>query len=291
MADLTTPTLERAELLLQEGNLREARLLLVELLKSSPASAPAWWAMSRAVVDEKQVLDCLERTLRFDPNHEQARIRLEQIKNPPLPVSDALIAGVSEEPLASNATLAEPSEEVAGTVAWEPPAAEMPGEQVSPALPSEEIPGRSSEPVLWEVPSLVESPPSADTPIPDHNFLTGGPTETKEELDLFAPGAFEKYNADRQEALTPSEAARPWVEELLQTLNAAEESEPVEKPVEEVPAWVVPARELSTLGAAELADEHKNGRMSPAEIVLLIILILLVLLVGGYFGLSLLGLI
>ncbi len=246
--------------------------------------------MSRAVVDEKQVLDCLERTLRFDPNHEQARNRLEQIQNPPLPVSDALIAGVPEEPLASNATLAEPSEEVAGTVTWEPPAAEQPGEQVVPAIASVELPGRSSEPVQWEVPSLVESPPLAKTTIPDQNFQSGGPAETKEEFDLFAPGAFEKSNAEHQEALTPSEVARPWVEELLQTLNASEESEPVEKPGEEVPAWAIPAQELSIPGAAEPVDEHKNGRMSPAEIVLLIILVLLVLLVGGYFGLSLFGL-
>ncbi len=217
-------------------------------------------------------------------------IRLEQIKNPPLPVSDALINGVTEEPLVSNATLAEPPEEVAGTVAWEPPTAESLGNKFFQQSPRKNFLGDHPSQscgrcLLWLNPRLPPIPPYLIS-----NFLTGGPGETKEELDLFAPGAFETYNAESQEALTPSEAARPWVEELLQTLNAAEELEAAEKPIEDVPAWAIPAQELSIHGAEEPMDQLNKARMSPAEIVLLIILILLVLLVGGYFGLSLLGL-
>ena len=56
----------------------------------------------------------------------------------------------------------------------------------------------SSGPVLWELPSSGESPAPADTPVIEK---TGDPARVEEEFDLFAPGAFEKYNAEHQESI------------------------------------------------------------------------------------------
>ena len=49
--------LQRIERLLRAGKQQEARLLLMEYLKSNPSSARAWWLMSQAVTDLNQQMD------------------------------------------------------------------------------------------------------------------------------------------------------------------------------------------------------------------------------------------
>jgi peroxiredoxin len=72
--------LQRIERLLRAGKQQEARLLLMEYLKSNPSSVRAWWLMSQAVTDLHQQMDCLQRVLRLDPGNEPARERLEKLK-------------------------------------------------------------------------------------------------------------------------------------------------------------------------------------------------------------------
>jgi hypothetical protein len=235
--------------------------LLVEFLKNNPASAAAWWTLSQAVGEENQVIDCLERTLRYEPGHEQAQARLVQLKNPPMPASQP---AMEETPV-------EPAPVQSG---WEmPPEAE-------PA------------PVEWVAPAPTQPVVTTVAPIRELLFSTENPANQKEEeFDLFSPGAFEKLNAGRAETLTPAEAARPWVEQLVQTLNSADESEPPVQETGDAPAWAFPA-EPSTPPESSLAEEiPTRSRMSAVEIILLIILVLLVIAVGGYFALSLLGII
>ncbi len=85
MEEQSPKILEYAELLLGEDKAEEARLLLFAYLKRNPASAPAWWILSRAVEDVQQEMDCLERLLRLDPAHAQARARLDELKPTPAP--------------------------------------------------------------------------------------------------------------------------------------------------------------------------------------------------------------
>jgi peroxiredoxin len=83
MEEQSPKILEYAELLLGEDKAEEARLLLFAYLKRNPASASAWWILSRAVEDVQQERDCLERVLRLDPAHAQARARLDELKPTP----------------------------------------------------------------------------------------------------------------------------------------------------------------------------------------------------------------
>ncbi|MBI4731243.1 MAG: redoxin domain-containing protein [Chloroflexi bacterium] len=85
MEEQSPKTIEYAELLLQEGKIQEARLLLAAYIKRNPSSVRAWWVMSRAVEDAEQELFCLERVLRLDPAHDQARLRVATLKTPPTP--------------------------------------------------------------------------------------------------------------------------------------------------------------------------------------------------------------
>ncbi len=80
MAQPTPDVLQRIETLLIGGRLQESRLLLLEYIKSNPSSAKAWWLLSQAVVDPDQQMDCLERVLRIDPTHTEARERMATLK-------------------------------------------------------------------------------------------------------------------------------------------------------------------------------------------------------------------
>jgi hypothetical protein len=261
MAEQTNPIINQAELLIQEGKKREARLLLVELLKSSPASAAAWWTLGRAVEEDRQVIDCLERVLRYEPGHEQAQARLEQLKNPSMP-------------------------------APEPSMEETPVESAPVQSDSETPTEVESEPVEWEAPAPTQPVAAVGMPIRESLSSPENPSDEKgEEFDLFSPGAFDKHDGVGAETLAPAEAARPWVEQLVQTLNSAGESEPNAQETGDAPAWAFP-EEPSTPPESALAEEKPTrGRMSVVEIILLIVLVLLVLTVGGYFALSLLGII
>lgn len=89
MEEHSPPILEYAELLLDEEKAQEACLLLTAYIKRNPASAPAWWVLSRAVEDVQREINCLERALQIDPTHAQARARLDELKAGPPPAPSA----------------------------------------------------------------------------------------------------------------------------------------------------------------------------------------------------------
>jgi len=73
----------RIEQLLSGGKQQEAQLLLVEYIKTNPASARAWWLMSLTLTDIHQQMDCLQRVLYLDPKNEPARERLVKLISQP----------------------------------------------------------------------------------------------------------------------------------------------------------------------------------------------------------------
>ncbi len=270
MAEQTNPIIDQAELLIQAGQKQEARQLLVKLLKSAPGSAAAWWTLSRAVNEETQVIDCLERTLRYEPGHEQARARLEQLKNPPKP---------APEPSREETAVESPPVQTG----WEAP------------------PVPESTPVEWEAPDTTQPVATDGMTIRESLFSASAPAAGQEqEFDLFVPGAFDKQDGETHESLTPeeaaesltpAEAARPWVQQLVQTLNAAGEPEASVQETGEAPAWALPEEPSSPPSPAPAGEKPTRSGMSVVEKILLVILLMLVLIVGGYFALSLLGII
>ena len=287
MAEQTNPIINQAELLIEEGKNREAQLLLLGFLKGSPTSPSAWWTLSQAVEEENQVIDCLERTLRYDPGHEQARSRLGQIKNPPLPASEPSIEETPLEAAPSPLTGDVSHETESVSAEWDTPveAAQAPTAWVTP-LEAESVPA------VEQAPSPTEPDAPTEVPLRELLFSTDDSAPQREnEFNLFAPGAFEGQNTQPAEALSPSEAARPWVEQLVQSLNSAREPEAPIQETENAPAWAFPDEPSSPPESTFAEEKPTRSRMSTVEIILLIILVLLVLAVGGFFALSLLGII
>lgn len=169
--DLRANTLEYAQTLLQEGKKREAQLLLAAYLKRYPTSAEAWWLMSQAVEEEKQIRDCLERVLRLQPGHEQARRRLEELTQPtpPAPSVRPFIVPLDDEIIEQAAQQADFLLAQQGTAVPRPWSATR---EEKSALASSEAPAPAPPPDREEeqsfAPSWAEplSPPSAATPPP-----------------------------------------------------------------------------------------------------------------------------
>ncbi len=72
-----------AEQLIQEGKRREAFNVLSEFVKRDPSSVQAWYLLSTLVGGDEKQLYCLDRALKLDPNHRQARERFAGIKGLP----------------------------------------------------------------------------------------------------------------------------------------------------------------------------------------------------------------
>jgi hypothetical protein len=287
MAEQINPIINQAELLIQEGKNREARLLLVGFLKGSPTSGSAWWTLSQAVEEENQVIDCLERTLRYDPGHELALARLAQIKNPPLPYSEPSFEETPLEAAPSPSIGDVPHETASVSAGWEASvkAAQAPTAWDTP-LEAE------SFPAVGQAPTPTEAAAPTEGPLRELLFSTDDATpQLENEFDLFAPGAFEEQNTQPAEVLNPSEAARPWVEQLVQSLNSAGEPEAPVQETENAPAWAFPDEPSSPPESTFAEEKFTKNRMSTVEVILLIILVLLILAVGGFFALSLLGII
>lgn len=177
--DLRANTLEHVQTLLQEGKKREAQLLLVTYLKRYPTSAEAWWLMSQAVEDEKQIRDCLERVLRLQPGHEQARRRLEELKRPTpptasvkpflVPLDDEIIEQAARE---ADFLLTQQSDRAAREIPhpWSPPPEKKSTSETPEATASVSQLDRKEAQGAEEslAPPWAEplSPPSAATPPP-----------------------------------------------------------------------------------------------------------------------------
>jgi peroxiredoxin len=78
----------RIEQLLNVGNIKDARVLLVDFIQSNPNSARAWWLLSMTVVDVDRQVACLKRVLRLDPENKLAQQRLSRLNSQrPAPAS------------------------------------------------------------------------------------------------------------------------------------------------------------------------------------------------------------
>jgi peroxiredoxin len=73
--------LQKAEQLLREGKKQQAAPLLEEFLRGNINSARGWWALSFAVSDVEEQIECVERVLKLNPTHTGAQARLEKLKS------------------------------------------------------------------------------------------------------------------------------------------------------------------------------------------------------------------
>ena len=73
------PNLEQAVSALKSGQRTRARQLLVEIVKDQPKNAQAWYVLSFVVDNQNQQIYCLQRVLKFAPEHQAARTKLEKL--------------------------------------------------------------------------------------------------------------------------------------------------------------------------------------------------------------------
>lgn len=71
----------KAEQLLREGKKQQAAPLLEEYLRGNINSARGWWALSFAVSEVEEQIECVERVLRLNPTHAAAHARLEKLRS------------------------------------------------------------------------------------------------------------------------------------------------------------------------------------------------------------------
>jgi hypothetical protein len=75
----TAKSLRQALDLLKSGDVKSARTMLVEFLKTNPENEQAWYMLSFAVSDQQKQIYSLNQVLRINPSHEKARDRLSKI--------------------------------------------------------------------------------------------------------------------------------------------------------------------------------------------------------------------
>lgn len=85
----TTKSLRQALDLLKSGDVKSARSLLVEFLKTNPENEQAWYMLSFAVSDLQKQIYSLNQVLKINPLHEKARNRLSKITVKPFHDSEA----------------------------------------------------------------------------------------------------------------------------------------------------------------------------------------------------------
>lgn len=73
--------LQKAEQLLREGKRQQAAPLLEEYLRGNINSARGWWALSFAVSEVEEQIECVERILKLNPTHTAAQARLEKLRS------------------------------------------------------------------------------------------------------------------------------------------------------------------------------------------------------------------
>lgn len=73
--------LQEAITAIQQGDRRRAVRLLGQILEREPRNAAAWYWLSKTQDDPVRKRECLVRTLRFQPNHAQARTDFEALES------------------------------------------------------------------------------------------------------------------------------------------------------------------------------------------------------------------
>ena len=65
--------------LLRAGKTKEARPILVRILKTNPETLQAWYMLSFVVSDRQKQIYALQQIIQLDPNHDKATTRLAKI--------------------------------------------------------------------------------------------------------------------------------------------------------------------------------------------------------------------
>jgi len=104
MENETAKSLRQALDLLKSGNVKSARTLLVEFLKTNPENEQAWYMLSFAVTDQQKQIYSLNQVLRINPSHEKAKNRLTKI------TEDTFRGSESQEFVQDEAYVFQPSE-------------------------------------------------------------------------------------------------------------------------------------------------------------------------------------
>ncbi|MGD8457911.1 MAG: hypothetical protein PVF83_16145, partial [Anaerolineales bacterium] len=86
-------SLRQAYDFLKSGNVKSARTMLVEFLKTNPENEQAWYMLSFAVSDQKKQIYSLNQVLKINPSHEKAQNRLSKITG-----KSPLVSEVKEYP-------------------------------------------------------------------------------------------------------------------------------------------------------------------------------------------------
>jgi hypothetical protein len=82
---------------LKSGNVKSARKLLVDFLKTNPESEQAWYMLSFAVPDKDKQIYALNQVLRINPSHEKAQSRLSKVTSEPIEVPQSDHVPIVEE--------------------------------------------------------------------------------------------------------------------------------------------------------------------------------------------------
>lgn len=72
--------LQQAYALIKQGEREQAVAILKRIIQLKPDEANAWWLLANAVTDPTQQRIALERTLKFNPNHAEAKAALQRIQ-------------------------------------------------------------------------------------------------------------------------------------------------------------------------------------------------------------------
>jgi peroxiredoxin len=134
-------SLYSVEQLIQAGQRQAALQSLAAYLKNNPNSVQAWWLLSQAVTEEKQQVECLERVLKLNPGHIQARTRLARLKGttgqPPVPPPVVPFTFSPEEEFAFENLANEPLRESTPDLFFEEPASnQQPSRLPAPSSPT-----------------------------------------------------------------------------------------------------------------------------------------------------------
>jgi hypothetical protein len=124
-------------------DLTTARQLLRDALKE--ADAETYFLASRAAVDDEQKREFLEKAVKEDPFHEQARAALNKLKNPQPPASPTLAVGSSPAELSAAAAAPSYPQSAQPPLGMQPlqppPSFSQPGYSPSYSAPNFQMPG------------------------------------------------------------------------------------------------------------------------------------------------------
>ena len=171
-------SLAQAEKYLREGDRFAALAILMEYVQQNPNSARAWWALSFAVQDRQEQIECVEKVLILKPSHSAAHARLTKLKSVQTPALKKPLPSAPPAPRAGkqNKTLQYAVLAVMGCFAIGLIGAAgvmfLGGGRASPLAPA---PAGSqvaeiSLPPTW-TPTISPTPPPTLTPIPAFSTL------------------------------------------------------------------------------------------------------------------------